>query len=158
MLGLKIRPGKFQGSINTVQFWFKTLKFHYFRFGSIPLQNCFGCSRFAAYLQQICCRQICSQERRIFVRRCLQLAAIFLWSFLRHTCCKHMSAGRLQKTMLHFPAIKKIFAGGLQETLNNSEMFTGNLREFSTIKIVCRKLTEILNKHIFNLMSHFNAV
>ena len=51
-----------------------------------------------------------------------------------------------------------MFAGGLQETLNHSEMFTGNLRELSTIKIVCRKLEEILNKHIFNLMSNFNAV
>ena len=40
-----------------------------------------------------------------------------------------------------------MFADGLQETLNNSEMFTGNLREFSTIKIDCRKLAEIVNKH-----------
>ena len=37
-----------------------------------PLQNCFGCSRFAA--QQVCCRLICLQERRIYVRWCLQLA------------------------------------------------------------------------------------
>ena len=51
-----------------------------------------------------------------------------------------------------------MFAGGLQETLNNSEMLTGNLRELSTINIVRRKLAKILNKHIFNLMSHFNAV
>ena len=49
-------------------------------------------------------------------------------------------------------------AGGLQETLNYSEIFTGNLRELSTIKIVCWKLAEILNKNIFNFMSHFNAV
>ena len=52
-----------------------------------------------------------------------------------------------------------MFAGGLQETLNNSEMLTGNLRELSTIKFFAGNiLAEILNKHIFNFMSHFNAV
>ena len=35
-----------------------------------------------------------------------------------------------------------MFAGGLQDTLNHSQMFTGNLRELSVIKLVCRKLAE----------------
>ena len=46
-----------------------------------------------------------------------------------------------------------MFVGGLQETFNHSEMFTGNLRELSIIKIVSRKLAEILNTHIFNFES-----
>ena len=119
-----------------------------------------GCSRFAANLQQICCRQICSQERRIYVRRCLQLAAIFLWTsqlfaayLLQTYVCRKTAENHAS-----YSSNKKIFAGGLLETLNNSKMFTVNLRELSTIKIVCRKLAEILNKHIFNLMNHFNEV
>ena len=108
-----------------------------------PLQNFFSCSRFAANLQQICCRLICRKEEFMFAGVCRKLQSYCEHhSFLRHTCCERMSAGRLQKTMLDSPTM---FAGALQETLNHSEMFTGNLRELSTIKIVCRKPAEILN-------------
>ena len=57
-----------------------------------------------------------------------------------------------------FPQFKEMFASGLRESLNHSEIFAGNLRELSTTKIVCRKLAELLNEHIFKFMSHFNAV
>ena len=118
-----------------------------------PLQNCFECRRFAANLQQICCRLICLQERRINVLRCLQLAVIFLWTsqlFAAYLLLQTYVCRKIAENHASFSNNKKMFAGGLQETSNHSEMFTGNLRELSIFKIVCRKLAEILNKHIFD--------
>ena len=124
-----------------------------------PLQICFGCSRFAANLQQNWCRLICLQERRIYVRRCLQPAALFLWitqlfaTYLlqtyvyRKTAENHASSSNNKKCF-------RWFARNIKSFWN----IYRNLRELSTIKIVCKKLTEILNNHIFNLLSHFNVV
>ena len=142
--------------MNEIVFWIKSTTFHKHNEGQrvSPNRTVLG----AADMLQICSKSdadlfVCRKEEFMFAGVCSQLQSFCEHdSFLRHTCCKHMSAGRLQNHS-SFSRDKKIFAGCLQETLNNSEMFTGNLRELSTIKIVCRNLAEILNKHIFNFES-----